>query len=51
MVTWELVEYDWDPETGLATLIYERTREDTGELQTKTVVKAQPSDPKHEGWK
>lgn len=48
---WELVDYDWDPETGIATLTYERIREDTGETQTKTETKAQPYEPKHVGWK
>ncbi len=47
---WELVDYDWDPDTGLAKITYERIREDTGEVQTKTVTKAQPYDTKHVGW-
>lgn len=47
---WQLVDYDWDPDTGVATLTYERTREDTGEIQTKMVTKAQPALPSHVGW-
>lgn len=47
---WELVEYDWDPETGLATITYERIRIDTEEVQIKKVVKAQPALPTHTGW-
>lgn len=38
---WILDDYDWNPETGVATLIYERVRKDTGEVQTKTVTKVQ----------
>lgn len=38
---WQLVDYDWSPDTGLATLTYERIREDTLEIQTKRVVKEQ----------
>lgn len=47
---WELVEYTWDPNTGIAELVYEGTHEDTGETVTKTVKKAQPSAPHHVGW-
>ncbi len=47
---WELADYDWDPETGLAKLTYERLRKDTAEIQEKVVVRAQPADPKHAGW-
>jgi hypothetical protein len=47
---WELVDYDWDPDTGLATLTYERLRTDTGELQTISRVQAQPAAPNHTGW-
>jgi hypothetical protein len=52
---WELADYDWDPETGLATLTYERLCEDTdGKPNAATertiVTKAQPHDTKHTGW-
>lgn len=47
---WELVEYTWDPNTGLAELIYERVRPDTEEIVTRKVTKAQPYAPNHEGW-
>jgi hypothetical protein len=48
---WELADYDWCEDTGVATLTYERTREDTGEIQTKVVKKEQPSRPGHVGWR
>ncbi len=48
---WELADYDWDPETGLAKLTYERVRVDTGEIQEKIVTKVQPAAPSHVGWK
>lgn len=38
---WELVEYAWDPNTGIATLTYERTLVDTGEVVTKVVTEEQ----------
>jgi hypothetical protein len=38
---WQLADYDWDPETGLAQLIYERVRDDTGEIQTRKTIKEQ----------
>lgn len=47
---WILDDYDWDPETGVATLTYERVRKDTGEIQTKTIMKAQPALLTHAGW-
>ncbi len=47
---WELADYDWDPETGLATLVYERLRVDTGAIQEKVVMKAHPARPGHAGW-
>jgi hypothetical protein len=47
---WELADYDWDPETGVGSLTYERLRKDTGELESKVVVKAQPAAPNHAGW-
>lgn len=51
MVTWSLEDYDWDPETGVATLIYERVREDTGETVTRIETRNHPTSPKHVGWK
>lgn len=52
MVTrgWELVEYDWDPDTGIGTFRYERIRIDTEEVQEKVITKAQPAHPAHAGW-
>jgi hypothetical protein len=50
LVNWELVEYDWDPETGVATLLYERVREDTGEVVTRTETRNHPTQPNHAGW-
>ena len=47
---WELADYDWDPETGVGRLTYERLDADTGEVQEKVVMKNQPTDPKHAGW-
>lgn len=38
---WALVEYDWDPNTGLATLLYERIRVDTEEVQEKVETRKQ----------
>lgn len=38
---WELVEYDWDPSTGVGTFLYERIRVDTEEVQQKTTYKEQ----------
>lgn len=43
---WVLVEYDWDPETGIGTCVYE-----TGKgIPPITVTLNQPSDPRHAGW-
>lgn len=50
-VRWTLEEYDWDPETGIGTYTYERVREDTGEIQTRTTTKQQPAAPNHAGWR
>lgn len=47
---WELVEYTWDPDTGLAELVYERVREDTGEVVTRKETRAQPYAPHHTWW-
>lgn len=44
LAEWELVDYDWCPETGVATLTYERGREQF------VTQKAQPYEPKHVGW-
>lgn len=38
---WQLVDYDWDPNTGVAVMVYERIREDTGEVQEKKIAKEQ----------
>lgn len=47
---WLLVEYDWDPTTGLATFVYERRREDFDAVEEKRVVRPQPAGPGHTGW-
>ena len=47
---WELVDYDWDPATGLAKLTYERLRTDTEEIQEKVIEVRQPG-PAHAGRK
>lgn len=36
---WVLEEYDYDERTGDETLVYERVRKDTGEVQTKALVR------------
>jgi hypothetical protein len=46
---WMLSEYDWDPQTGIAKLTYERPQGDTG-TELRTEVKTQPYHPKHAGW-
>jgi hypothetical protein len=43
---WELADYDWDPETGLARLTYERPA--TGQVYER--VELQPATPDHQGW-
>lgn len=57
---WALVDYDWDPNTGLAQLTYERTpgertpdRRATGrgDPETMRVLLPQPTSPKHAGWR
>lgn len=46
---WELQHMSWDPETGMATLQYERVV--TGKLvETAEREIPQPTDPKHVGW-
>ncbi len=47
---WELENYDWDPDTGLATLTYERLCPDTKAHQEQVIVKPQPTEPRHVGW-
>lgn len=47
---WQLADYDWSFETGVATLTYERVRPDTEEVVTKVITKAQPAGPQHAGW-
>ena len=44
---WELADYEWNPDTMIATLIYERVRVDTGEIQEKTITKEHRGD----NWK
>lgn len=46
MKDWELVDYSWDLNTGVATLTYERERRDTGETETKIVKRADPKPAK-----
>lgn len=47
---WQLVDYDWNESTGVATLTYEREREDFDAIETKVVTKLQPALPNHIGW-
>lgn len=42
---WDLVEFDWDYETGVAMLSYEH---ESGE--TRQFAVAQPTNPNHAGW-
>lgn len=44
---WALADYDWDPETGIAKLTYERLRKDTGEVQERVVTKPQTTYSKY----
>jgi hypothetical protein len=48
--TWKLIEYSWDPETGLGEFIYERERTDTLEIETRKEVRPQPLLPHHTGY-
>lgn len=56
---WKLVDYDWDPISGLAQITYERPAGervpdrravDRGDPETMRVVVPQPASPKHAGW-
>lgn len=47
---WILEEYDWVPETGVATLLYEKFDAETKKVLTETVVLQQPQHPEHAGW-
>lgn len=47
---WKLEIFDWDPDTGLATLTYERRNPATGELETVSVQDTQPTETHHAGW-
>ncbi len=43
---WELADYDWCPETGVATLTYEHPKRREQFVEKR----AQPAEPKHAGW-
>ncbi len=46
---WDLVEQDWNPDNGVATLTYERVvPKQAPEVFVKRV--RQPIGPQHEGW-
>ncbi len=48
---WELADYDWDPETGLAKLTYERPIPGTERVEEHVIVKEHPCNPKQQGWR
>lgn len=45
---WDLVEYEWDPKTGLGHYLYER--EVNGSIVNTRLVKPQPVNETHIGW-
>ncbi len=45
---WDLVEFDYDLDTGLATLSFERLNE--GVRETKQLVRPEPTNPSHVDW-
>lgn len=47
---WSLVEYDWDPKTGVGTYKYECPDREAGIVDVYVVQKAQPYQPSHTGW-
>lgn len=52
---WELLDYSWNPKTGVGTYLYERRCEDTSGaagagLERTEIKKAQPYHPSHHGW-
>lgn len=47
---WELVEYSWDPDTGIAMFLYEHETSTDAHPITWTQHRAQPAEPKHTGW-
>lgn len=47
---WTLETYDWDPDTGIAELVYERENRATGEVETMRLEAAHPANPNHVGW-
>lgn len=47
---WELVDYDWNPETGFGRFEYERELQN-GVIEQYVCVRAQPAGPQHEGWR
>lgn len=56
---WELADYDWDPNTGLAKFTYERKpgkrtpdrrSADRAELESIALQQYQPTSPRHAGW-
>jgi hypothetical protein len=47
---WSLVEYTWDPKTGIGTYTYECEDKEAGVVDKYVVKKAQPYHPSHTGW-
>lgn len=57
---WKLADYDWDPETGLARITYERapgrtpdrrSTVDRAGRETIRMYVPQPASSRHAGWK
>lgn len=47
----ELVEYDWNEETGEALITYERLNADTNTIEQRTMSREQPICRDHLGWR
>lgn len=47
---WDLVDYTWNPKTGVGRYEYERRDEDTDVTEGRVIEKAQPYHPSHVGW-
>lgn len=47
---WVLEEYDWNPDTGIASLIYERLHPATKAHEYMRLESPQPATPNHVGW-
>lgn len=47
---WTLEDYDWDPESGVATMEYSRQTPGEKEPETRVITVNHPAQPNHEGW-